>query len=356
MELHDIYIKRCLELAQSGFGNVAPNPMVGCVIVHNDKIIGEGFHREFGGHHAEVNAINSVRDSKLLKEATLYVSLEPCSHYGKTPPCANLIIQHEIPKVVIGVADPNIQVTGNGIRLLKDHGCEVIVDVLNKDCIELNKRFFTFHYKQRPYIILKWAQTLDEFIDLDRSTPIENKSSWISNDSLKRIVHLWRSQEQSILVGYNTALVDNPKLTLRLASGKNPLRIVYDPKNELPNELHLFDHSVRTLIFSNENNYPNKEGIETIVITNNSEIIDEILMVLYQMNIQSVIIEGGKRTLEMFIEKGLWDETRILVGNKTFGNGNPAPKIKSELVKTEIIHDDKIMYYDNPLQSLKRNS
>ncbi|MEI8203686.1 MAG: bifunctional diaminohydroxyphosphoribosylaminopyrimidine deaminase/5-amino-6-(5-phosphoribosylamino)uracil reductase RibD [Bacteroidota bacterium] len=351
MNSHDKYINRCLELAQSGLGYVAPNPMVGCVIVHNDEIIGEGFHRVYGGFHAEVNAINSVKDAELLKKSSIYVNLEPCSHYGKTSPCAELIIQHKIPKVIVGSTDPHVLVGGKGIEMLRNAGCEVITGVLEKDCIQLNKRFFTFHIKKRPYIILKWAQTLDGFIDIDRNIT-SNQNSWISNDALKRLVHLWRTQEQSILVGYNTALVDNPQLNVRIVSGKNPLRVVYDPKNKLPPDLHLFDGSTPTLLICNKNQHPIKDNAETEIIPSSSEAAQNILEVLYKKNIQSVIIEGGKNTLEMFIRSGLWDEALILVGNKTFGRGLQAPVIQNTAKYIEDVQGDKIMYIENPLQSL----
>ena len=265
MNFHEKYLKRCLELARSGFGDVAPNPMVGCVIVNKGKIIGEGFHRIYGEKHAEVNAINSVKDAELLKNSSLYVNLEPCSHYGKTPPCAELIIKHKISNVIIGTSDPNILVKGKGIELLRNAGCKVTENVLVNDCIGLNKRFFTYHIKKRPYIILKWAQTLDGYIDIDRKNSAE-KNSWISNGALKRLVHLWRSQEQSILVGYNTAFIDNPNLNVRNVTGKNPLRVVFDPNNELSIGLNLFDNSSPCLVICHENQNQNKPGNETIVI------------------------------------------------------------------------------------------
>ncbi|HRS53852.1 MAG TPA: bifunctional diaminohydroxyphosphoribosylaminopyrimidine deaminase/5-amino-6-(5-phosphoribosylamino)uracil reductase RibD, partial [Bacteroidales bacterium] len=250
-----LYIRRCFDLARLGMGKVAPNPMVGCVIVNGNKIIGEGYHQEYGGYHAEVNAINSVIDKDLLKTAVLYVNLEPCAHYGKTPPCTDLIISSQIPKVVISNVDPFEKVAGKGINKLRAAGISVIVGVLKQDGKELNKRFFTFCEQKRPYIILKWAQSLDGFIDKERNSNEKLKGpTWITGDFFKKVVHKWRAEEQAIMVGTNTAINDNPKLTVREVPGKNPLRIVIDRVLKLPHNLNLFDSSTPTLVLTEQKN------------------------------------------------------------------------------------------------------
>lgn len=310
------YMQRCLQLARLGLGKVQPNPMVGAVIVHNGTIIGEGYHHQYGGPHAEVNAISSVSNPKLLRESSIYVSLEPCSHYGKTPPCADAIIHYGIPRVVVGTVDYNQKVNGSGIQKLKDAGIEVVEHVCEDDCQELNKRFFTYHREKRPYVILKWAQTLDGYMDVDRSDG-KPHTYWITNPALKVLVHKWRSEEDAILVGYNTMLHDHPQLTTRCYPGKNPQRFVMQCSNEV---------------------------LPSITYTPVSMNVEDCLQVMYEQKIQSVIVEGGRKTLDCFIQSGLWDEARILVGNQTWGAGLSAPTLDMEYLETVTVDNNKLLY------------
>jgi diaminohydroxyphosphoribosylaminopyrimidine deaminase/5-amino-6-(5-phosphoribosylamino)uracil reductase len=332
-QVNETYMHRCLQLAKPGEGYTAPNPMVGCVIVHNGKIIGEGFHQQCGGPHAEVNAINSVKDQPLLPESTLYVNLEPCSHYGKTPPCSDLIIQKKIPRVVIGTPDPFAKVAGNGIRKLKAAGCEVTVGVLTNECQEFNRRFFTFHTKKRPYIILKWAQTADGFIDVIPEKRKAGQSNWITNEMARIAVHKQRSAEGAILIGTETALKDNPLLTLRDWHGKQPVRIVLDLKNRLPRNLNVFDNRAETFVAA-VNHYPDKRNAK-IIKTTAENLHNDLLEYLYRNGIQSVIVEGGTKTLQGFIDKGLWDEAHVYSGDICFGKGVKAPEFEGQKVAVE---------------------
>ena len=338
-------MKSCLDLAILGFGDVAPNPLVGCVIVYQNKIIGEGYHQNFGEAHAEVNAINSVKDKNLLKESTLYVNLEPCAHFGKTPPCSNLIIEHQIPKVIIGCIDSFSEVSGKGIAKMESEGINIIVGVLEKESLELNKRFFTFHNKKRPYIILKWAQTTDGFIDIDRTNNSTNNDNWITTPPSKKLVHQWRSEEQAIMVGTNTALNDNPQLNVREVKGKNPLRLVIDLNLRLPNTLHIFDKTIPTIVFNSLKNEKNN-NLEYIKIEKET-LIPQIIQELYEREIQSVIIEGGKQLLTTFIAQNLWDEARVFTGIKAFNTGLNAPIIKSHPNLTKKIDTDILNTYIN---------
>ena len=317
---------RALELAESGAGNVAPNPMVGCVIVHKGKIIGEGYHQKFGKAHAEVNAINSVKNKELLPESTLYVTLEPCSHFGKTPPCADLIIREKIPEVVIGTVDPFDKVAGKGIKKLRDSGCRVITGVFEEECRELNRRFFTYHQKKRPYIILKWAQTADGFIDIDRKVEFFGQPTWITNEISRIVVHKIRSEEDAILVGTNTVQKDNPSLTVRVWSGRNPLRVVLDRTLRLSKDVELFDQKVPTLVYTSfqKESLPNLE-YQKIFFDKNP--IEQILEDLYKRKILSLIVEGGREVLNSFISRNLWDEAHLFIGQKLFYKGIPAPKL-----------------------------
>ncbi|KJD34579.1 riboflavin biosynthesis protein RibD [Tamlana nanhaiensis] len=326
MKIHEKYIKRCIEIAKNGLGTTRPNPMVGAVIVCDNKIIGEGFTSAYGGNHAEVNAINAVSDKNLLKNATIYVTLEPCSHYGKTPPCSDLIIHHNIPNVVIGCIDDNEQVAGKGIKKLMEAGCNVTVGVLEAECKQHHKRFFTFHNKKRPYVILKWAQSADGFIA--PKTKNEQKPVWITNTYSRQLVHKWRAEEQAILVGYNTVVADNPSLTTRDYTGKNPIRIVIDKKASLPKDLAVFNNEA-----------------ETLVVPNNNP--STICKTLFEANINSVIIEGGSKTLQAFINEGLWDEARVFKGHVTFSEGVEAPKFSGKLISTETIDGDNLEIYEN---------
>ncbi len=335
-------MQRCLQLAQLGTGNVAPNPMVGAVLVYGQRIIGEGYHQKFGELHAEVNCINNVRieEKKNIAESTLYVSLEPCVHFGKTPPCTNLIIENKIPNVVIGCRDSFEAVNGKGIEKLKTAGVNVVVGVLEKECLELNKRFFTFHHQHRPFIILKWAQSSDGKV----AGPGAERFL-ISNEFTNRLVHKWRSEEAAILVGTNTALLDDPSLTTRLWPGNNPVRLVIDKELKLPGTLKLFDGSFKTIVF----NYHKQEEGKLIYYKLNKEenIITQILAALYSLQMQSIIVEGGAKLLRSFIDAGLWDEARIINNEQlTFGNGLNAPILKNnKLIQAEKIDDDVISFF-----------
>ena len=344
MENQEKYIRRCIELAKNGLGTTYPNPMVGSVIVYEDKIIGEGWHKKSGEAHAEVIAINSVKDKFLLRESTIYVSLEPCSHFGKTPPCCDLIIKNEIPNVVIGTLDSNVKVAGNGIKKLIEAGANVTVGVLESECKELNKRFFTFHEKKRPYVILKWAESQDGFIAPTKNLRNEQKPFWITNEFSRQLVHKWRSEEQVILVGTNTVVEDNPKLDVRDWTGNNPIRIVLDKNNRIQKDSHIYDNQVKTIIFSNLANTNNGENTTFEVIDFEQNLAQQILKVLYKYNIQSVIIEGGRQTLQTFIDENLWDEARLFIGNIAFENGTKGPIIAlRKMVKHSIGNDELLI-------------
>jgi len=348
VNLHEKYIKRCIELAKNGLGNTYPNPMVGSVIVYNNTVIGEGWHKKAGEPHAEVNAINAVEDEELLKNATIYVSLEPCSHTGKTPPCANLIVEKGIKNVVIGIVDSNSKVSGEGVAYLKNNGCNVIVGVLEAECYQLNKRFFTFHDKKRPFIILKWAETKDGFIDKLRTETDENSPNWISNEYSQQYVHKMRAEENAILVGTNTALNDNPSLNVRSWSGENPIRIVIDRTAKVPSDYNLLDESDKTIVFSEVkhviDSYRNVI-FERIDFSEN--VPQQICEVLYKYEIQSVIIEGGAKTLISFIDANLWDEAYVFVGNILFKNGLKAPNLKKAPSEIQKISNDTLTVYRN---------
>lgn len=340
--MHKQYMRLCLELAVKGLGNVAPNPMVGCIIVHKGKIIGKGCHKEYGDWHAEVNAISSVKDKKLLPRSTLYVTLEPCNHYGKTPPCTKLIIHSGIKNVVIGSVDPNPLVSGKGMEALRKTGCKVAYGILDKENRELNKRFFTFHEKKRPYIMLKWAQTKDGFIDWKRTAG--QPRARITNSSTNKLVHQWRSEEQAIMVGTNTALLDNPRLTVRYAKGKDPVRIVLDKELKIPKKYHLLDGKIPTIIFTSKNKKPG-QNIDYITIDFGRDVLKQVLNELYKRSIQSMIVEGGAELLNSFIKAGLWDEARVIISPKQFKEGIPAPKLVSKPYKRALIKGDKIYFY-----------
>ncbi|AWK07301.1 bifunctional diaminohydroxyphosphoribosylaminopyrimidine deaminase/5-amino-6-(5-phosphoribosylamino)uracil reductase RibD [Flavobacterium crocinum] len=341
MNIHEKYIKRCIELAQNGLGTTYPNPMVGSVIVYEGKIIGEGWHKKAGEPHAEVNAVKSVKDKSLLKKATIYVSLEPCSHFGKTPPCCDLIIANEIPNVVVGTVDPNEKVAGKGILKLIEAGANVTVGVLEDECNELNKRFFTFHQKKRPYIILKWAESQDGFLAPEKVSDQERKPIWITNQYSRQLVHKWRTEEQAILVGTQTVVDDNPKLNARDWSGNNPARVIVDRHNRINPDSFVFDNSVKTIVFVSENIKSSTENTQFEIIDFNKNIMPQILEVLYQNQIQSIIIEGGRQTLQSFIDENLWDEARVFRGKSIFKNGTKAPIIsKKEIIKTNILSDE----------------
>ncbi|MHC5202803.1 bifunctional diaminohydroxyphosphoribosylaminopyrimidine deaminase/5-amino-6-(5-phosphoribosylamino)uracil reductase RibD [Myroides sp. LJL119] len=322
---HQIYISRALELAKAGIYRAMPNPSVGAVIVHENKIIAEGFTSAYGGAHAEVNAISQVNDKQILKQSTLYVTLEPCSHFGKTPPCSDLIIQMQIPRVVIGTVDPFASVKGKGIEKLKKAGCQVIVGVLEKQCQQINKRFFNFIKNKRPYIILKWAQTSKGFIaPLSKN---EKAPFWISNTYSKQLVHKWRSEECAFLVGTNTVLQDNPSLTTRDWYGPNPIRLFIDKNAIIDNSYNLLDNSTPTICFTQNKQVFDKANLKYIQVDFQKNIPLQILEHLYKLNIMSLVIEGGSKTIESFIEQQLWDEARIFTGQNNINKGVLAPKI-----------------------------
>jgi diaminohydroxyphosphoribosylaminopyrimidine deaminase / 5-amino-6-(5-phosphoribosylamino)uracil reductase len=335
---------RCIQLAKNGLGTTYPNPLVGCVIVHDDKIISEGWHHKAGQAHAEVNAIEGVCDDPLLKEATLYVSLEPCSHFGKTPPCTNMIIDKGIKKVVIGSIDPNPKVSGQGVQRLKDAGCNVTMGVSQKECDELNKRFFTFQLKKRPYIFLKWAQTEDGFI-----APMERNQQgpvWITSPLSKQMVHKKRAEEQAILVGTNTVIADDPSLTTRYWKGNSPTRIVLDRNLRILKDSAVYDGKVKT-IFITEKKSDNKPNLFFETIDFSENVAQQICDIVHKHDIQSLIVEGGAQMLQTFIESSYWDEAFVFIGNTTFEAGVKAPKFKGTLVSEEKITNDILQRYKN---------
>lgn len=337
-------MNRCMELAKNGLGTTYPNPMVGSVIVYNDTIIGEGWHQKSGEPHAEVNAINAVKDKSLLKKATIYVSLEPCSHFGKTPPCCDLIIAQGIPNVVIGTTDPNEKVAGKGIQKLVGAGKNVTVGILEKECRELNRRFFTFHLQQRPYIILKWAETADGFIAPKSKN--DQKPVWITNTYSRQLVHKWRSEEHAILVGTQTVLDDNPKLDVRDWSGNNPIRIVIDRNLRIPKDAQLFHTTSKTIVVTGKD-FDADENVVAESIDFDKNIARQIADVLYRHGIQSVIIEGGRQTLQTFIDVNLWDEARVFKGKTVFGDGTKAPQIDTVSFASLSIIDDELSFFKN---------
>ncbi len=337
------YMYRALQLAASVNHSVAPNPMVGAVIVYKDQIIGEGYHARCGEAHAEVNAIRSVKNPSLLTQSTLYVTLEPCSHYGKTPPCAELIIEKRIPRVVVGCYDPFPEVSGRGIRMLQQAGIEVEVGMLEEECKALNKRFITFHTQKRPYILLKWAQTADGFIDFQRESN-EKQALKISSSTTQTLVHKMRSEAASILVGTRTALLDNPSLTTRYYAGKTPLRIAIDRSNRIPDHYHLKDGSVPTWIIT-EQSLPSQENLTYLSFDFSTDLLPQLLSTLYQNKIQSLLVEGGSHLLNSFLEAGLWDEITIEVNPMLkIENGIPAPHLDSSSTQMEISHCDEHIF------------
>jgi diaminohydroxyphosphoribosylaminopyrimidine deaminase/5-amino-6-(5-phosphoribosylamino)uracil reductase len=347
MVQHEKFMRRCLELAELGAGLVSPNPMVGAVVVHDGKIIGEGYHQKYGEAHAEVNAIAQVTSkfddsAELLKQSVIYVSLEPCAHYGKTPPCADLIIKHQIPLVVVGTRDPFAQVDGKGIEKLKAAGIEVITGVLEAECQWLNRRFFTKVQKHRPYIILKWAQTSDAYF-----APNDGSQLWITGLESRKLVHKWRSEEDAILVGKNTVAIDNPQLNVRYWEGRSPKRVVIDRRLELNKQSNVFDQSVETFIF-NEIEF-NVDGKNSFIALEDFDryVPQYILYQLYLQDIQSVIIEGGAHTLQTFIDAGLWDEARIFTGKTVLTKGIKSPQITGIIADESLIGDDRLQVLHN---------
>ena len=342
--MHEGYMKRCLELAVLGAGKTSPNPMVGAVIVRDDEIIGEGYTSPYGGPHAEVNAVRSVIDKygeerarELFEQSTIYVSLEPCAHFGKTPPCADMIVDMGFKKAVIACLDPFAKVNGMGLQKLQDAGIETEVGVLEEDAKWLNRRFFTKLKEFRPYVILKWAETSDGYF-----APLEGQR-WISNNASKQLVHKWRSEEDAILVGKRTAQLDNPSLTVREWVGRNPKRILIDKSLELPENLAIFNDDAETIIFNAKKT--DWKGNRKYIELENFDLYlpQQILYQLYLMDIQSIIVEGGKKTLDLFIAAGLWDEARIFIGADSWGEGIKAPEIEGELVGGTMVGNDRLM-------------
>ncbi len=336
----DFYIKRCIELAKKALGKTYPNPLVGSVIVHNGKIIGEGFHKKAGENHAEINAINSVKNPELLQESTIYVSLEPCSHFGKTPPCSNKIVETCFKKVVIGTLDIHEKVNGKGKQIIENAGIEVVSGILEDECRELNKRFFTFHQKKRPYLILKWAESADRFMDKNF------KPHQIGNTLTKQFVHQLRSEEHAILVGTQTALNDNPGLTTREISGRNPVRILIDFDLKVPRNFNLYNDEAETLVFNSVKNSEEK-NIKFIKI-GKENFLKNLMQKLYEFQIQSVLVEGGSFTLQEFINENLWDEAMIIKNKNLFlENGTKAPEFGFTPFKTENFRDNVVKFYKN---------
>ena len=335
------YMRRCIELAKNGLCNVAPNPMVGAVIVCDGRIIGEGYHVRCGEAHAEVNAIRSVKDESLLKRSTIYVSLEPCSHYGKTPPCADLIIEKQIPRIVIGCRDPFSKVAGRGIQKLQNAGREVIVGVLEEECLHLIRRFITFNTLRRPFITLKWAESADQFIDIER---IDGNPVLLSSPLTSMLVHKKRAENTAIMVGRRTALLDNPSLTVRNWYGRNPIRIVLDRNLSLPNDLQIFNGEVPTLVFT-EKEHPEEKSVSYITIDFAHNPLNQIMEELYQRNIQSLLVEGGSQLLQSFIDNELWDEAYIEKCPKRLYSGVKSPEISNNFSYSTKEHFGRQIWY-----------
>lgn len=319
----EIFMRRCFELAAHGLGSTRTNPLVGSVIVHNDKIIGEGYHHEYGGPHAEVNAIRSVKDKSLLNQSTIYINFEPCSHFGKTPPCSTLILSHHIPRVVISNYDPFPSVSGKGVEALRNAGIEVVTGLLEEEGEHLNRRFLNYHRKKRPYVILKWAETMDGFIDVDRQEGDPVGTNWITDDIARTLVHKWRSEEAGLMVGTNTIIADNPKLNVRRWTGNSPLRIIFDRNGRVPETANILDNSQDTLVFTCvQEKYTGKTN--SVLIDHDYRMID-ILSELYEQKIISLFVEGGQHIHNTFINDNLWDEARVFKGKMKFSHGVKAP-------------------------------
>jgi diaminohydroxyphosphoribosylaminopyrimidine deaminase/5-amino-6-(5-phosphoribosylamino)uracil reductase len=343
MKIHDHHIdehfmRRVLELALRGKGYVSPNPLVGCVVVHESKIIGEGWHERYGEAHAEVNAVKTIKNIELLRDSTVYVNLEPCTHYGKTPPCANMLIEKGVKKVVVANLDSNPLVAGNGVKMLRSSGAEVITGICESKAREVNKRFFTFFEKKRPYVILKWAETSDGLIARENY-----ESKWISGELSRKLVHKWRTEEDAVLIGTRTALHDDPRLDARNWSGRNPVRVVVDRFLRLSDKLNLFDRSQRTICY---NILKHEENVNlSLIRVDENDFLRNVVNHLFKLNIQSVIVEGGAQLLNAFMELNLWDEARVFVSDKTFGKGIDAPILKGTLAHEESIGNDLLKIY-----------
>ncbi len=337
-------MRRCFDIAFNGVGAASPNPLVGCVIVHNDEVIGEGWCRKYGGPHAEVDAVSSVKDKTLLSSSTVYVNLEPCSHFGKTPPCADMLVERGVKKVVICNVDSNKLVAGKGIEKLRNAGIEVVTGMLQEEGRYFNRRFFTFMEKERPYIILKWAQTSDGFISKS-----SHNNARISNNLSQKLVHRWRSEEDAFLVGTQTAATDNPKLNVREWVGRDPLRVVIDRSLRLDPSLHLFDGQQPTICYNTLKNEEKNEGKKTLTFVKikANDFIKGVVKDLYSRNVQSLVVEGGPETLGLFIKEGLWDETRVLSSPGVYGDGLRAPSLPGVPISTTDVAGDILSVYQN---------
>jgi diaminohydroxyphosphoribosylaminopyrimidine deaminase/5-amino-6-(5-phosphoribosylamino)uracil reductase len=333
-----LFMQRCLDLAIKGIGKTYPNPLVGCVIVLNNKIISEGWHNSYGGIHAEVDAINKIKDKSILKKSSLYVNLEPCNHHGKTPPCTDLILKHGIQNIVIGIKDPNKNIDGNGVEYLKKNGCNVKTNVLEEECNFINRRFISFNKFKRPYIILKWAESKDGFIGPIKDKMNSGKVLWLTNEKSRVLSHKWRTQEQSILVGVQTIIDDNPILTSRFYKGKNPIRIIIDPKLRIPLKSKVLNNDSKSIIFSSSNKKIDGKKIITNDFNNNESIINNI----YKEGIQSVIVEGGRKTLQFFIDNDYWDCIRVFKTNKKLTEGTARPDFNLNDCDYKMIDDDRL--------------
>ncbi|MCF8346739.1 MAG: bifunctional diaminohydroxyphosphoribosylaminopyrimidine deaminase/5-amino-6-(5-phosphoribosylamino)uracil reductase RibD [Bacteroidales bacterium] len=346
--MDELYMRRCFELASHGLGNTRTNPIVGAVIVYDNRIIGEGYHHEYGGPHAEVNAIRSVKDKSLLEHATIYINLEPCSHFGKTPPCSTLIMNHKIPRVVISNTDPFPSVSGRGIEALKNGGTEVITGVLEEEGEFLNRRFLTFHRYKRPYVILKWAETADGFIDAVRKAGDPIGVRWITGEVARTLVHKWRSEEAGLMVGTNTIIADNPRLNVRRWFGNSPLRIAFDRNGRVPETANILDGSQDTIVFTcDQEKYSGKTN--SVLIDHESR-IEDVLTELYDLKILSILVEGGQKLHNSFISSGCWDEARVFRGSGKFEKGVRAPYIKQDPAETLYFEDSELnIFYNNLL-------
>lgn len=336
MQNNEFYLNRCIKIAKKGIGKVSPNPLVGCVIINNNEIIGEGFHEKYGDKHAEVNAINNVKNKDQLKTSTLFVNLEPCCHHGKTPPCVDLIIKYKIPNVVIGSIDPFSKVQGKGIDKMREYGIKVTTNTLKEESENLNRRFFTFHNKKRPYIILKWAESSDGFIAPKNQT----EPFWMTNKESKKLTHQWRAEEDAILIGRITAEKDNPLLTVRETKGNNPIRILIDRNLKISKKLKIFNDDSKTIIFNDK--ISKNLNTNTFLKVNFNKIISNILKELYLQEVQSIIIEGGTKTIQSFIDQDLWDEARIFTTEKILNDGVLAPKINGKLITKKKIKNNNL--------------
>lgn len=333
-------MRRALELARRGAGHVAPNPMVGCVVVHEGRVLGEGFHARFGGPHAEVEALHQVTRRDLLPTATVYVTLEPCAHYGKTPPCADLLLREGVRRVVIANVDPNPLVGGQGLARLRAGGVEVVTGVLQAAAAQLNRRFFTRITEQRPYVVLKWAQTADGYL-----ARADGSSRWISGALSRRWVHRWRTEEAAILVGAGTAVTDNPRLTARDWEGPSPLRVVIDRRGQLPDALHLLDGTVPTRCYTTAPQPADRPGVTYVALREGTPVVQQVLTDLHAAGVASLFVEGGARTLRTFFDAALWDEARVFTAPKTFGDGLPAPRPRGQLRREVAVGDDRLQWW-----------